>query len=163
MIKEDSKLQALRAKCALTGEELIVRCKGVINAAGPWVESVCDLDGLRSEKPLVLSKGVHVVIPHSSLPLNEMVLLVTKDNRPVFAIPRGEVVYIGTTDTRYEQAANVWPEVQSSELEYLFSPIKDYFGVELTLDDCLSTWAGLRPLIAQRGKSTKEISSKDAI
>lgn len=163
VIKDHGKLQALRAKCEVTGEEVIINCKGAINAAGPWVESVCDLDGLRSEKPLVLSKGVHAVIPHSLLPLNEMVLMVTKDNRPVFAIPRGEVVYIGTTDTKYEQAANVWPEVCSAELEYLFRPVKDYFGVEIHLDDCLSTWAGLRPLIAQRGKSTKEISRKDEI
>jgi glycerol-3-phosphate dehydrogenase len=92
-----------------------------------------------------------------------MVLMVGRDNRPVFAIPRGEVVYIGTTDTRYEQPADLWPEVKRSELEYLFVPIRDYFGVELKLEDCISTWAGLRPLIAQRGKSTKEISRKDEI
>ena len=163
VIKDRGKLQALRARCETTGEEIVVNCKGVINAAGPWVESICDLDGLLSEKPLVLSKGVHVVIPHSLLPLNEMVLMVTKDNRPVFAIPRGEVVYIGTTDTKYEQAANVWPEVRCSELEYLFRPIKDYFDLEIEPGDCLSTWAGLRPLIAQGGKSTKEISRKDEI
>ncbi len=163
VIKENGRLSGVRAKCTISGEELIVRCKGVINAAGPWVESICDLDGMPSEKPLVLSKGVHVVIPHSRLPLKQMVLMMAKDKRPVFAIPRGDVVYIGTTDTRYTDPANVWPEVFATEIEYLFAPVLDYFNVDLNLGDCLSTWAGLRPLIAQTGKSTKEISRKDEI
>jgi glycerol-3-phosphate dehydrogenase len=163
VIKENARVSAVRARCGVTDEEIIIRSKGVINAAGPWVESICDLDGLPSEKPLVLSKGIHIVIPHSKLPLNEMVLMVAKDDRPVFAIPRGSVVYIGTTDTSYESPANIWPEVLASEIEYLFKPILDYFNVELTHSDCLSTWAGLRPLISQRGKSTKEISRRDEI
>ena len=163
VVKKNGEINGVRAKCAMTGQELVVRCKGVINAAGPWVESICHLDGFPSEKPLVLSKGVHVVIPHSRLPLNQMVLMVAKDKRPVFAIPRGDVVYIGTTDTRYRDPPNVWPAVFASEVEYLLAPIKDYFNVELNLDDCVSTWAGLRPLILQRGKSTREISRKDEI
>ncbi len=163
LVKENSRLNGVRAKCEITGEEIVVRTKGVINAAGPWVESVCRLDGLPSEKPLVLSKGVHIVIPFSRLPLNQMVLLVARDHRPVFVIPRGDVVYIGTTDTRYSGPATRWPEVFTSEIEYLFAPILDYFNVRLSLDDCLTTWAGLRPLIAQRGKSTREISRRDEI
>ena len=163
VIKDDGKLRALHVRCEVSGEEIVVKCKGAINAAGPWVESVCDLDGLRSEKLLVLSKGIHIVIPHKLLPLKQMVLMVGPDNRPVFAIPRGEVVYIGTTDSRYEQPADLWPQVKRSELEYLFLPIRDYFGVRIKLEDCVSTWAGLRPLISQRGKSTKEISRKDEI
>lgn len=163
VLKEDGRLNGVRATCGVSGEKFIVRAKGIINAAGPWVESVCDLDGLPSEKPLVLSKGVHIVIPHNRLPLNEMVLLIAKDGRPVFAIPRGDVVYIGTTDTRYNKTADIWPEVLRSEVEYLFAPILDYFDVALTTDDCLMSWAGLRPLISQTGKSTKEISRKDEI
>ncbi len=163
VLKENGVTNGVRATCQLTGEEVLVRARGVINAAGPWVESICDLDGLPSEKSLVLSKGVHVVIPHERLPLNEMVLMIAGDKRPVFAIPRGDVVYIGTTDSRYEKSADVWPEVYRSELAYLFAPVQDYFNVTLTMDDCLSTWAGLRPLIAQTGKSTKEISRKDEI
>ncbi len=163
LLKENGETNGVRASCQITGEEVLIHARGVINAAGPWVESVCDLDGLPSEKPLVLSKGVHVVIPYERLPLNEMVLMIAGDKRPVFAIPRGDVVYLGTTDSRYEKKADVWPEVFSSELEYLFAPVQDYFNVSLTMADCLSTWAGLRPLIAQTGKSTKEISRKDEI
>ncbi|MEX2326266.1 MAG: glycerol-3-phosphate dehydrogenase C-terminal domain-containing protein, partial [Pseudomonadales bacterium] len=82
--------------------------------------------------------------------------------RPVFLIPRGDVVYIGTTDTVYP-GANAWPEVLAEEVHYLYQPVAHYLGIGLSDADCIGSWAGLRPLIAQPGKSTKEISRKDEI
>lgn len=162
LIKDHGKISGVRATCTLTGAELVVRGKAVINAAGPWVESVCKLDGLNAPKAMVLSKGIHIVVPRDRLPLSQMVLTVTEDKRPVFAIPRGDVIYIGTTDSRYLHN-DLWPEVTRDEIRYLYRPVADYFGVELGADDCLTTWAGLRPLIAQSGRSTKEISRRDEI
>ncbi|MCB1644831.1 MAG: hypothetical protein KDI36_05230, partial [Pseudomonadales bacterium] len=123
----------------------------------------CAMDNTPMPKSMVLSKGIHIVVPREKLPVSHMVFTVTTDNRPVFAIPRGDTVYIGTTDTRYEKGAEIWPEVLPDEVTYLFEPIKRYFGVELTMNDCLTTWAGLRPLIAETGKSTREISRKDEV
>lgn len=163
VIKQGTRIEAIRTRCSLTGQEVIVKGKAVVNAAGPWVESICDLDGLPPEKSLVLSKGVHLTLPRDRLPLSQMVLMVHDDNRPVFAIPRDDVVYVGTTDSRFEKKAEIWPEVFESELEYLLKPLKSYFGTSFSPGDCLSTWAGLRPLIHQSGKSTTEISRKDEI
>ncbi|MCB1691478.1 MAG: glycerol-3-phosphate dehydrogenase/oxidase [Pseudomonadales bacterium] len=163
LIKDAGRVTGVRVRCEETGAELFVRAKGVINAAGPWVEDVYKFDGAPPPKSLVLSKGVHIVLPKSKVPLSEMILSVTTDNRPVFMIPRGDVVYVGTTDSRFEGPANVWPEVLPEEVSYLLEPVRRYLGISLTPKDCLTTWAGLRPLIAQRGKSTKEISRRDEI
>lgn len=162
VVKDDGKVSGVTARCRLTGEEMVVKGKAIINAAGPWVESVAAFDGLETPKSLVLSKGVHIVVAREKLPLSQMVMTITTDNRPVFMIPRGEVVYIGTTDSRYEQT-DTWPEVLPEEIDYLLRQPREYCGVELTRDDCLTTWAGLRPLISQSGKSTREISRKDEI
>lgn len=162
LVKDNGRVIGVRAHCGLTGTEIIVRGKAIINAAGPWVESVCQLDGLNPPKSMVLSKGIHIVVPRRRLPLSQMVLTVADDKRPVFAIPRGEVVYIGTTDSLYPHN-DVWPEVTADEVHYLLGTMAQYFGVQLTDADCLTTWAGLRPLIAQAGRSTKEISRKDEI
>lgn len=162
LIKEFAKTTGVRAVCGLTGQEIVVRGKAVINAAGPGVERICQMEGTNAPKEMVLSKGVHIVVPQSRLPLRQMVLTVTDDNRPVFAIPRGDVVYIGTTDTRYPNN-DVWPEVLPEEVEYLYRPVQKYFGISLDTSDCVSTWAGLRPLIAQSGRSTKEISRRDEV
>ena len=162
LVKDFGRVSGVRAACSLTGEEILVRGKAIVNAAGPWVESICRLDGLNSPKSMVLSKGIHIVVPRERLPLKQMVLTVTEDKRPVFAIPRGDVVYIGTTDSLYPQN-DIWPEVTAEEVSYLYRPIAKYFGIRLAPEDCLTTWAGLRPLIAQTGRSTREISRRDEI
>lgn len=163
LIKDYGRVTGVRARCRVTGEEVLVRGKAVINAAGPWVESVCEFDGLNPPKSMVLSKGVHIVVSRERLPLSQVVLTVADDKRPVFVIPRGDVVYIGTTDTRYPAGADLWPEVLPEEIEYLFGPVAKYFRTTLTDRDCLASWAGLRPLIQQPGKSTREISRRDEV
>ncbi|MFT7385062.1 MAG: glycerol-3-phosphate dehydrogenase [Urechidicola sp.] len=163
LLKQGQQVKGVQARCALTGRELNIKARGVINAAGPWVEQVCSMDGVAMPKSMVLSKGVHLVIPWEKLPIQHMIFTVTRDQRPVFAIPRGDVVYIGTTDSVYPDGAKIWPEVLPEEVLYLFEPIARYFGVRLTQADCLTTWAGLRPLIAEQGKSSKEISRKDEV
>ena len=162
LVKDGAKVTGVVARCRLSDQEVRVSAKAVINAAGPWVESVARFDGVGTPKPLVLSKGVHVVVAREKLPLSQMVMTVTSDRRPVFMIPRGQVVYIGTTDSRYE-SEDTWPEVLPEEVDYLLALPRAYCGIELTREDCLTTWAGLRPLISQTGKSTREISRRDEI
>jgi len=163
VIKDRRQVSGVTAKCAISGQEIVVKARGVINAAGPWVEKICALDGVAMTKSMVLLKGVHLVVPRAKLPIQRMVFTQSLDQRPVFAIPRGDVVYIGTTDSVYEQGAQIWPEVLPEEVRYLLEPMQRYFGVRLTQADCLTTWAGLRPLISETGKSSKEISRKDEV
>jgi len=163
VLKDQGRVSGVQARCTISGREIVVKARGVINAAGPWVEQVCSLDAISMPKAMVLSKGVHLVIPHAKLPLEHMVFTQSLDQRPVFAIPRGDVVYIGTTDSVYQPGAKIWPEVLPEEIRYLLEPIRRYFGVRLTQADCLTTWAGLRPLIYEAGKSSKEISRKDEV
>ena len=145
-----------------------VRGRAVVNAAGPWVESLLRSSANDSATPspvrLHLSKGVHLVVAHDRLPVRNMVMMTAADSRPVFAIPRGQVTYVGTTDTTYEGDPAVWPEVEAADIEYLLATANEHFNLSpLTNDDVLSTWAGLRPLIHQAGKAPKEMSRRDEI
>ncbi len=147
----------------------------VVNAAGPWVESLlratlaADTGNRTSSSPVLpvklhLSKGVHLVVAHDRLPLRNMVMMTAGDGRPVFAIPRGQVTYIGTTDTSYQGDPAIWPEVLASDVDYLLAAVNGHFdGTALSEADVLSTWAGLRPLIHQPGKAPKEMSRRDEI
>lgn len=111
-----------------------------------------------------LSKGVHIVVRADRLPAKNLVVLGTKDRRSIFVIPRGDVVYIGTTDTSYDGDSWLWPEISIEDLDYLLQPVAKYFKVDpLVPTDVLAAWAGLRPLVAQPGKQAKEISRKDEI
>ncbi|MBI3302635.1 MAG: glycerol-3-phosphate dehydrogenase/oxidase, partial [Deltaproteobacteria bacterium] len=143
--------------------DLTVQARVVVNAAGPWVYSVRSLDGEITGKRLHLTKGIHVVVPREKLPLSQIVLLRALDGRRGFAIPRGEMVYVGTTDTDYPRPADR-PEITGEDAEYLLEAVNHTFpDAQLRIDDVVAAWAGLRPLLHQAGKSPSEISRRDEI
>ena len=78
----------------------------------------------------------------------------------IFAIPREEKPYIGTTDTTYEGDIKN-PQVNQKDVDYILNGLNHMFPkAEIKTTDIVSTWAGLRPLINEKGKSPSEISRK---
>jgi glycerol-3-phosphate dehydrogenase len=154
----------VEAQCTLSGRRVRVRARCVINAAGPWVDRVHQIENPQAESRLHLSKGVHVVVPEERLPVRNIVILGAADRRSIFVIRRGEAVFIGTTDTSYEHGSETWPRITREDVEYLLEPIPRDFSVEpLAPEDVVAAWSGLRPLIAEPGKKAHEISRRDEI
>lgn len=153
--------------CEFTVDEqsLVIKARVVINATGPWVDEIRQLD--RKEmftKKLFLSKGVHLTVARARLPLRQSVYFdVHQDKRMIFAVPREQVVYIGTTDTAYP-ASPENPPIEAKDVHYLLDAVNHLFPeVNLTVSDVLSGWAGVRPLIYEEGKSPSQMSRKDEI
>lgn len=170
LLREGTRLGGVRARCGRTAREVVVRGAVIVNAAGPWVESVDRLDssdasGVRDARAMLhLSKGIHVVIDAERLPVRNIVILGTDDRRSIFAIRRGASVYLGTTDTSYGRAADLWPEVTLDDVRYLLDPLPRYFDTPpLDVADVRGAWSGLRPLVAEPGKAAKEMSRRDEI
>jgi glycerol-3-phosphate dehydrogenase len=154
----------LAVECAASGRRVRVRARAVVNAAGPWVDAVRALEDPAAPARLHLSKGVHVVLPAARLPLRNVAILVAADKRSIFAIPRGPVVYVGTTDTSYTGERRLWPEIERADVEYLLAPVARTFAVDPPRPaDVVAAWAGLRPLIAEPGKPPAEISRRDEV
>lgn len=147
----------------LTGEKHEIKAKKVINAAGPWVDAVRQLDGEMSDKHLILSKGVHLVFAEQDFPLKQAIYFDTLDGRMVFAIPRGGKTYVGTTDTFHEGDPRDM-HVTAEDRDYLLDAIH-YMFPELVIvkGQIESGWAGVRPLIHEEGKAPSEVSRKDEI
>ena len=163
LIYENSKLRGVKVLNQLSGEKEVVKASYVINASGPWVDTLRKKDKSLKEKRLHLTKGVHLVVPHQKLPIRQAVYFDVPDGRMIFAIPRGNITYIGTTDTDYKGDLN---EVMADrdDATYLLNAVNNTFPtVHLNLEDVVSTWAGLRPLIHEDGKSASELSRKDEI
>jgi glycerol-3-phosphate dehydrogenase len=157
------KLVGARVLDRLAGRTYEVRARSVVNATGPWVDHLRETDQSRRGKRLHLTKGVHIVVPHSRLPIRQSVYFDVPDGRMVFAIPREGTTYIGTTDTDYHGDVDR-PRALRADVAYLLSAANSMFpSVHLTLADVESTWAGLRPLIHKDGKSASELSRKDEI
>ncbi|MEB2343476.1 MAG: glycerol-3-phosphate dehydrogenase/oxidase [Deltaproteobacteria bacterium] len=164
VLVEGGRACGVEARCAESGRRIRVRAGVVVNAAGPWVEALRRLEAPGAAPLLHLSKGVHVGLPAACLPIRHIAILGAADRRSIFAIPRGEVVYLGTTDTSYGGGADREPPVERADVEYLLEPVVRHFNVStLQPADCVTAWAGLRPLVAQPGKAPTEISRKDEL
>jgi glycerol-3-phosphate dehydrogenase len=165
IVRDGESASGVEVRDALTGREFRVRGRVIVNAAGPWVEAIQRLEDPGSRPLLHLSKGVHIAVPASRLPVRNLVVLNTRDKRRIFAIRRSDVVYIGTTETTYEPGARVWPEVERADVEYLLEPLPRHFNMDpLTVDDVIGAWAGLRPLIADpEKKNPSELSRRDEL
>ena len=157
----DDEIKSIDAVDEFSGATFTLKGKQIVNATGPWNDKVRMVEPNQSPK-LVLSKGVHLVFSNSSFNLKHATYFPTKDKRMVFAIPKQDCVYVGTTDTLYENKINKCGTEKVDAL-YLLEAINSFFGSDLKESDIMSSWSGLRPLIKQTGKSTGEISRKDEI
>jgi glycerol-3-phosphate dehydrogenase len=150
--KRVGELWVCEAEDRLSGRTFDLRARTIVNATGPWAEQVP-----HSAVKLRLSKGIHVVIERSRLPVPAAVVI-TEGKRLLFVLPWGERVIIGTTDTDYRGA----PEdvaVDRNDVAYVLRTVNEFFPtLRLVESDILSSWAGLRPLIANPDGTPSDIS-----
>lgn len=131
----------------LTGREITVMGRGVINSTGAWTDRTRQLAHIGGAviRP---TKGVHLVLPKERLEVRHAnALLAPQDGRVFFAIPWNGRTVIGTTDTDYEGSPGEIA-VDAGDVSYLLTAAHHHFpSTHLTPDDVIASWAGLRPLI----------------
>jgi glycerol-3-phosphate dehydrogenase len=162
-IYSEGKLNSVIVQDKETDKSFVVQSKAIVNAAGPWVDLLREIDKSKTEKHLHLTKGVHIVVPREKLPVTQSIYFDVGDGRMIFAIPRGRITYIGTTDTNYSGSIDE-VHTERADAEYLINAVNLTFtNISLGLNDIESSWAGLRPLIHEEGKGASELSRKDEI
>lgn len=160
----NSSVSGVVVKDSLSNTTYEVKAKCVVNAAGPWVDKIQALDTKSTfESKLKGSRGIHIVISSFNFPLKQAVYFDAIDGRMVFAIPREEKVYVGTTDIFYEGSLDA-PNIPRKEMQYLIDCVKAKFDVKnLGIDHIESAWSGVRPLVLEKGKEAGKISRKDEL
>jgi glycerol-3-phosphate dehydrogenase len=162
-IYENGIVKGVKVVDQLSKKSYEIFAKKIVNAAGPWVDTLREKDQSKKGKSLKLTKGVHLVIDQSRFPLNQAVYFDTPDGRMVFAIPREGKTYVGTTDTVYKGDI-AHPRMTTEDRHYVINAINYMFpSLNITVEDIESSWTGLRPLIHEDGKNPSEISRKDEI
>ncbi|MDD9270674.1 glycerol-3-phosphate dehydrogenase/oxidase [Paenibacillus sp. GCM10023248] len=167
LLMDNGKLIGVRVVDQLGGEgkkaSYSLYASKIVNAAGPWVDTLREMDRSKKGKTLHLTKGVHLVFDQSKFPLRQAIYFDTPDGRMVFAIPRDGKTYVGTTDTNYKGDI-VNPRITVADRAYVLRAANEMFPtLGLTEADVESSWTGLRPLIHQEGKDPSEISRRDEI
>ncbi|GAB4214092.1 MAG: glycerol-3-phosphate dehydrogenase/oxidase [Sandaracinaceae bacterium] len=148
----------------LGGESREVRAGVVINATGPWTDQTLAM-GAPGQRWLRPTKGVHIVVDRTKLPVEHCVACFHPDDgRYLFVIPWGDRTYVGTTDTDYEGRAEDVAATRE-DVRYLLRAVAHYFpSREVRPEDVISTWAGLRPLIDPGDAvSESEVSREEKI
>lgn len=146
----DRRITGVSVRDRLTGRTWSVSCRVAILAAGAWTDEMIRRFEVPMDRPLLRrTKGVHIVLPRERLPLARAITLLSPvDGRVMFAIPWRERTVLGTTDTDFTGSADE-VAADAEDVRYLCESGNGYFpGANLSPADVISTWAGLRPLIA---------------
>ncbi len=163
LIRDDQgRVSGARVRDVLTGEERSIPANAVINATGPWTDRTRAMGAAGHKARLRPTKGVHIVVDAERLRVeNAVVCFHPEDGRVLFAIPWGPQTYIGTTDTDFsDDPADVAADAE--DVRYLLAASNHYFpDAQLTSQDVLSTWAGVRPLIGQDASGDESAVSRE--
>jgi len=165
LAKPDGRVAGASVRDVLTGRRLELRARVVVNATGPWVDAVRHLDEPAAAPLLRLSKGAHVAVPRARIGNTHAVTLTSPlDGRVMFVLPWGDVSYIGTTETE-EPVTPERARATGDDAVYLLRSANAFFPrARLAPHDVVSTWAGLRPLLApDRSRSAGAVSREHRI
>jgi len=157
------KLVGARVRDETDGRSRDVRAAVVVNATGPWAEATIDLGDSRPPKHVLPSKGIHLLFRAERLPLEGAVALKSAGGREGFAIRRLGHVYVGTSDVAHDGPLDR-PVADRAAFDDVLQMTRDCFpSLGLSEADVVATWAGLRPLIAEEGKSPRDTSRHDEV
>jgi glycerol-3-phosphate dehydrogenase len=157
----NGRASGVRLRDHLSGEEQTVESTWIINATGPWADSVCQNSNLQTGNPMVGGvRGSHIVLPIFSGAPKAAVYAEGVDGRPIFVIPWNEQVLVGTTEVPdASDPGRVQPS--ADEIDYLLRSLVHLFPrVAVSRDDIHYAFAGVRPLPFSPKKNPSAVSRK---
>lgn len=163
-LRKSDRGMSVQIEDGLTGKSFDLRARVVVNAAGVWSDEVSRLSNTNASSKLRPSKGIHVVLPSEKFQNQTAVLIPSLgENRFLFVIPWQGRTVVGTTDADYAGDLDE-PRAEPSEVgRVVESTARAFPAAQLSNEDVVSTFAGLRPLIAADGEATKDVSRKEEI
>jgi glycerol-3-phosphate dehydrogenase len=152
----------VRLRDGLTGRSADAFGRVVINATGAWADYLRGQVGAPARiRPL---RGSHLIFARWRLPVAQAVsFLHPVDRRPVFIFPWEGITLVGTTDIDHDQPLDDEPGIGPTEVAYLMAAVEAQFpSLQLGLDDVISTFSGIRPVIGT-GKEDPSKESRDYV
>ncbi|KAL1990701.1 hypothetical protein VTN49DRAFT_6540 [Thermomyces lanuginosus] len=149
----------IREKNGQPVEEFTIRAKGIINATGPFTDSIRKMDDPNVKEIVAPSSGVHVVLPGYYSPSNMgLIDPSTSDGRVIFFLPWQNNTIAGTTDRATEITRH--PHPNEEDINWILSEISGYLAPDINVrrSDVLAAWAGIRPLVKDpKAKNTESL------
>lgn len=150
-VGDAGKLVGAHVEDRLTRTGFSINAMVVINATGPWSDATSALTGIASGAAVMGSAGTHIAVPRQRLGNRDAITLISPvDGRVMFVLPAGAHAIVGTTERpAHVDADNI--RASEQDISYLLHSVNKLFPyAQLTPDDVISAWAGIRPLAAKR-------------
>ncbi|MFM9099556.1 MAG: glycerol-3-phosphate dehydrogenase/oxidase, partial [Actinomycetota bacterium] len=162
LVREGRKVKGAVVIDSESGEEISVRAKCTIMAAGVWTDPLYDSFGIKPGYRVRMSKGAHIVVPGSAIKSNTGVIIKT-DLSVLFIIPWGDKWIVGTTDTDYDEDP-ASPLATREDVNYILAQANRVLEPKLDKSQVIGVFAGLRPLVSSDPDSaTTELSREHVV
>ncbi|KAL1513288.1 hypothetical protein ABEB36_002713 [Hypothenemus hampei] len=157
-------ISGVNVKDEMSGKTWSIPAKCVINATGPFTDSIRKMDDPQVPEICSPSSGVHITLPGYYSP-EQMGLLdpSTSDGRVIFFLPWQKHTIAGTTDLPCHVTHN--PKPTEDEIMFILEEVKNYLNpdVEVRRGDVLSAWSGIRPLVSDPNKPDTQSLARNHI
>jgi glycerol-3-phosphate dehydrogenase len=153
-------ITAVHAQDLLTGDDLEIPTRAVVDATGVWAAEPDHPLGGGSMR-ILPSRGAHLVVPRDRIP-NKVGLTIRVPGKIIFLVPWPDLWLIGTTDAPFEGPPE-HPSAAGWEVDKLLAAVNATMDVNLRRDEVVGTYAGLRPLIAPSDGSTVKASREHRV
>ena len=161
ILRERGKAVGAVVRSQHSDETQDVRARLIVNATGVWANQFTTDKHARGHRG---SKGAHISVPRDRVGNRDALTLISPvDGRVMFCLPAGPQAIIGTTDTWTDESPET-AHASTSDVDYLLRSANAYFPrAQLTRDDVVSAWAGIRPLASQATTNPSAVSREHAI
>ena len=162
LLVADRRAVGARVTDQRSGERVEVRARVIVNATGPWTDAVRAMEGAITPHVSRGTKGVHIAVPADRLGNHDAITVISAvDQRVMFVLPGPSHSIIGTTDTPTAESPGT-VRATRAEIQYLIDSANAYFpAAQLTPDDVVTAWAGIRPLIARGENDPPAAASRE--
>eukprot|EP00455_Lapot_gusevi_P051067 TRINITY_DN7530_c0_g1_i2.p1 TRINITY_DN7530_c0_g1~~TRINITY_DN7530_c0_g1_i2.p1 ORF type:complete len:715 (-),score=231.78 TRINITY_DN7530_c0_g1_i2:111-2192(-) len=158
---EQGKVNGARVRDQITGREWEVRARSVVNATGPFADSIRKLDNPNAQNIISPSSGVHIVLSDRYSPEGMGLIVPSSDGRVLFLLPWEHGTVAGTTDSSSEITA--LPRPHEDEIKFIIDETARFLEAPVTRNDVDAAWSGIRPLAKDPNASNTASISRDHV
>lgn len=164
LLLEGAVVRGARAHDTIANRSVDIAARQVVNATGPWSDTLRRFAEPNAKASVRGTKGVHLALSADRVGnAGALTLLSPIDGRVFFVLPSGAATIVGTTDTDYDgtpEAVSATPD----DIAYLLHSVNPYFpSARLSPNDVIAAWAGIRPLIGGDPRHPDALSREHAV
>lgn len=162
LIRDGKRVIGVNAKDLESGKFISIKATVTVMCAGIWSDELHEKFDLKAGYNVTMSKGVHIVLPGTAIKSDAGIILKTPVS-VLFIIPWGNKWIVGTTDTPYT-GDRAEPFANREDVQYILDQANRVLTPEITRDQIIGVYAGLRPLVANnKNSATTKLSREHTV